>query len=222
MTTADGHTSENGHLQALLTAEEAACELLTQLQRLRAETEHYGTARVALEDVSRELKSASGTLGTLGERVGLIIETLRSIGTAELLAGQDRVSASVSTLADKVANLDSAVGGQVRAVNTLADNLRTESGRAAERHAQRQQEITDALGRLPTNTAFADLRGTIEQAFAAEAQAREVTAHTIPELNGAVAKANGAIASLRRMVTVWSLVLLAAIGGLAVMVQVHP
>jgi len=128
----------NDNVEAFLRAESEAHQLLDELTKLRSETESYAAAQAALGEAAEHVGDLSGVLADLARRLGEVVQTLRSIGTPELLRAQEATTAMVAAMGSSVA----AAADTVRA---LHDNL----------NAKMEQQAADS------KAAYADLNAQI-------------------------------------------------------------
>src|SRR6266851_2637862 len=91
--------------EQFLTTEHAANALLDELENLKAETQHYSTASMALDAAGRSLSSLAGDTADLATRVRDLVLASREIGTERLLEGLDGLNARNSEHADKLQSL---------------------------------------------------------------------------------------------------------------------
>ena len=93
--------------EQLLAAEEAVQQLLRNLERLKAEIEGYAKAKLSLEETRVGLQRLTGQIGDLAGRVASVAESLRKIGTPELLsridAAKTEAAAASKELGDRIA-----------------------------------------------------------------------------------------------------------------------
>ena len=85
-------------VDAFLRAEEEADRLVDELTRLKEETESYTTARQALGQAAEGVSELATRLAEIAGQFGKVVETLRSIGTPELLRGQEALASEVTAL----------------------------------------------------------------------------------------------------------------------------
>ena len=83
-------------VDAFLRAEEQADRLVTELTRLKEEIESYRTAHQALGQAAEGVSALAARSAELAVQLGRVVETLRSIGTPELLRRQEAVSSEVA------------------------------------------------------------------------------------------------------------------------------
>jgi chromosome segregation ATPase len=112
-------------VDAFLRAEDEANRLVDELARLRQETESYQTARESLDRTAEGVSGLATRLGELSGRLGAVVETLRSIGTPELLRAQnetrDALSAEIAdTRAEMRTMRNVTIGGVALLVVALA------------------------------------------------------------------------------------------------------
>lgn len=88
-----------------LSAEEAVQSLLKNLKQLKLETEGYDKARSTLEDTREQLAALSGKIGILADQSRLVIESLRKIGTTEILRQLEELITTNQTLEKKIDGL---------------------------------------------------------------------------------------------------------------------
>jgi chromosome segregation ATPase len=92
-----------------LQAEEEANRLVEELRRLKIETESYKTAREALGQAATGVGDLSSRCATIIEQIGGIAETLRSIGTPELLSRMEVVADQVGVLRQRMEDFQQAI-----------------------------------------------------------------------------------------------------------------
>ena len=91
--------------EQFLNTEQAANDLLDELENLKAETQHYSTASMALDAAGRSLSSLAGDTADLATRVRDLVLASREIGTERLLEGLDGLNARNSEHADRLQSL---------------------------------------------------------------------------------------------------------------------
>jgi uncharacterized protein YukE len=155
------------HLEEFLRLEQAATELVAQLESLRSETEHYAGARGALDETVLGIVGAAGSRGTLSARVADVIEALRRVGTAELLAGQERLATSMSGfeanvdgLGRTVEDVNRTLGTRLGDVSKHLETIRAEVRAAGEDQVRRQQSLDGVVA-----AAVKNLRGLMTTYF---------------------------------------------------------
>lgn len=143
------------NVEVFLQAEAEAHQLVEQLVKLKRETESYAAAHTELEKAGGALGELSGVLGGVTQRLGEVVQTLRSIGTPELLRAQEASTVQLEALSSRVVSLiDTArklhddlsarVQGQEVAAQAARDDLRAQ----LERHSSETQAVQAELARL--------------------------------------------------------------------------
>lgn len=111
-------------LDRFLRAEEEAHRLVDELTRLKEETESYKTAREALSEAAAGVSELSTRCAKIAEQLGGLVETLRSIGTPELLRGLEAVGSEVGMLRqDLDGTRQSIIEAHQRDVERIKENL---------------------------------------------------------------------------------------------------
>lgn len=126
-----------GSVEAFMEAEEEASRLVEELARLKVETESYRTARGTLEEAGAGVARLAGELADAAQRLDGVIQTLRTIGTPELLRAQQAATAEVAALRAALAEarsaMDASVSAQRETLDTTTAQLRSDmdaTGRA--------------------------------------------------------------------------------------------
>jgi hypothetical protein len=146
------------------------------------------------------------------DRVGDILETLRTIGTPQLLSGQEALAGSVNSLSSGVATLEAAVDGLNRIVSDrVADatkqleSVQRDMQTAIQEQQRERKALETALERLATAEAQ-------QAAISAISRVGATTEVTASDLKG-----------LRRLFKIGFAVLLTAVGAEGIAgVHVHP
>jgi hypothetical protein len=99
----------NDGVEAFLQAEEDAHRLVEALARLKEEVDSYKTAREALDQAADGVSRLTARLGAISGELATVVETLRSIGTPELLQEQKE-------LADEVVSLRQELAGSYKSI----------------------------------------------------------------------------------------------------------
>ncbi len=160
---------DNG-VDTFLQAEQEAHQLVAELQRLKSEVESYARAHAALDQVAEGLGSLSVALADTADRASSVIETMRKIGTPELLQGQEAVVSQLTSLREEVEQMEGSVAsalgqvvGEAQALKGAIAQLATGEGldritRALETHDKAQIQ---ALKNLEGNISggFSSLEG---------------------------------------------------------------
>lgn len=124
-----------GSVETFMEVEEEASRLVEELTRLKAETESYRTARSALDEASTGVARLAGELADAAQRLDGVIQTLRSIGTPELLRAQEAATAEVAALRAELTEtrrtVDASVAAQRETLDSTASELRASVDRAA-------------------------------------------------------------------------------------------
>lgn len=85
-------------VEAFLRAEEEAYHLVDELAQLKKEIESYKIAHEALDEAAGGVSRLANQLTDIAGQLGGVVEALRSIGTPELLRGQEAVTREVTAL----------------------------------------------------------------------------------------------------------------------------
>jgi DNA repair ATPase RecN len=203
MTLNDEFPNTTEHVNAFLRAEKDATALVAQLHQLRDETVRYTEAHHALEETTLAVSSSATNLGELMARVGDILETLRTIGTPQLLSGQEALADSVSSLSSGVATLEAAVDGLNRTVS------------------DRVADATKQLESVQRDMQMAIQEQQRERLATAEAQQAVISA--ISRVGATTDATASDLKGLRRLFKIGFAVLLAAVGTVGIAgVLVHP
>ena len=97
-------TTENP-ASKFLNLERQAELVLEELEKLRGETSNYSTAATGLETAINHISTVSDHLNELNGKIMDVIETLRNIGTPELLANSKAVQDEVRRLKTEIKGL---------------------------------------------------------------------------------------------------------------------
>jgi DNA repair ATPase RecN len=127
----------SSHVEEFLKAEEEAHRLVDELTKLKAETESYATARGALSEAMKKVSDSAGKLSELAKRLGDVVETMRSIGTPELLQAQEILTGQVKVLGEDVnrtqQSVSTTLAGAVNEVRSLREKMESsETARLSE------------------------------------------------------------------------------------------
>ncbi len=138
-------TTSMDHGDEFLQAEEEAHSLVDILSKLKLEVESYDAASGALQGAVGAIAAMTGTLGTASEGIASVVETLRRIGTPELLAAQRETSGQLNGLREQAL---AELGGLATRVESLATQL--ESMRTGEmaKLSESQQAGAAQVGEL--------------------------------------------------------------------------
>jgi|SRR5438309_1005952 len=109
--------------EQFLTTEQAANALLDELENLKAETQHYSTASMALDAAGRSLSSLAGDTADLAARVRDLVLASREIGTERLLEGLDRLTTRGAEQKEKLQELDNLVRHALTQLQGQSDTL---------------------------------------------------------------------------------------------------
>lgn len=150
-------------LDTFLRAEEEASRLVNELTRLKEETESYRTAREALGQAAKGVSELATQLAEIAGQLGGTVGTLGSIGTPELLRGQEAITSEVAMLRQHLGgtrqSIIEALAQAMEQVRVLRDTVEL-----AERARQEElQRLQQGVGALATAGSITDLRETFEQ-----------------------------------------------------------
>jgi chromosome segregation ATPase len=120
--------ASNGN-QPFLDLEEQASRLVDELDALRSETESYAAADRDLRNASRSISELTDELRRVATEVGSSAQAMRSIGTAELLAGLKSVTSRTELLQADLARLSTDLQTHVQTLQHRSDDFA--SGHAA-------------------------------------------------------------------------------------------
>src|SRR6266852_8026011 len=95
--------------EQFLNTEQAANDLLDELENLKAETQHYSTASMALDADGRSLSTLANQTADLAARVRDLVLASKEIGTERLLEGLAGLTTRHAEHADKLQGLDQLV-----------------------------------------------------------------------------------------------------------------
>jgi chromosome segregation ATPase len=120
-------------VDTFLQAEEQASQLVEELTRLKAEAESYEFARLHLDQSGKEVGRLASELTVMASEFKQMIETLRSIGTPELLRQHEDAKAQLAALRESVTQAHAEAGerlatqqGQLSALlRTTAKDIQT-------------------------------------------------------------------------------------------------
>ena len=122
-------------VDGFLEVEEEAARLVEALAQLKRETESYHTARTALDSAGGSLAQLTENMSAFVQRADGVIETLRSIGTPELLAIQQQTRAQVNELSAELAETrraqESVTSAQTEALQASIHAGQSQVGSAA-------------------------------------------------------------------------------------------
>jgi chromosome segregation ATPase len=97
--------------EQFLITEQAASALLDELENLKAETQHYSTASMALDAAGRSLSGLANETADLAARTRDLVLATKEIGTERLLEELDGLTTRSTAQADKLQRLDQLVRG---------------------------------------------------------------------------------------------------------------
>ena len=113
-----------GGLNSFLRAEEEANRLVEELRRLKEETESYRTSREALGQAAAGVSDLSTRCANIAEQLGGLAQTLRSIGTPELLRGLEALASEVGMLRQGLdGTRQSIIESHQRDIERIKENL---------------------------------------------------------------------------------------------------
>jgi len=136
--------------EQFLTTEQAASALLDELENLKAETQHYTTASMALDAAGRSLSGLANETTDLAARVRDLVLASKEIGTERLLEGLDGLTTRGTEHADKLQRLDQLV--RSFSENTSATSAAVEA--LAARLQQGQAETDNSLKQVLTRVDY--------------------------------------------------------------------
>ena len=116
------------------------------LKRLQEEVESYQTARSALDHVSVKLAETSGTMQNTAAGLANVIQTLRTIGTPELLQAQQEVTARVAELEQSLRQAISTMNRLPESIGDVADAIREETAALQKSLATRLEDSEKRIG----------------------------------------------------------------------------
>jgi chromosome segregation ATPase len=192
--------------EQFLTTEQAASALLDELESLKAETEHYGTASMALDAAGRSLSSLASETSDLAGRVRDLVLASREIGTERLLEGLD----GLTTRCTEHANLLQSVDQRARDAADAASAAGVATQALATDLQQRQAGTDDALKEVFTRMDHAQavlegLNGTtltsdgkLDAAHAALSQLQGQSVQVATSVDGLGSKLDTLVASTER------------------------
>ena len=177
----------NENVDTFLQVEEYAHRLAEELTRLKSETDSYKAARTTLDQAAVGVTTLASSLGEISGRLALVVETLRTIGTPELLRRQEVVTGELVSLRQDLSATERSVMEavakpvvQLRALNEALDVAQ----QANQQQLQRMTEQASAL------------RQELEQRHVLHQQ--EVLAAK-KDLSARVANGTAAIATVRKL-----------------------
>lgn len=140
----------SGRVEDFLRAEEEAQELVNVLRQLKNEVQSYAGAREALDIVAGNLRDLADELAQVAEGFASAVETLRTIGTPEILQGQELIANRVDSLREST------------------DDVRQVLMDAYRQHGEQIGEAIAILGRQQEHSARLAETVTKETAFVRE------------------------------------------------------
>lgn len=105
----------------LLKAEEEANQLVDVLTQLRTEIESYRTAHETLEDAAEAVKKVSVRCAAVASQLGSVANTLQTIGTPELLKGQQALAQALDTLQQRFSGQEEAFRDGLKTLEGVLD-----------------------------------------------------------------------------------------------------
>lgn len=179
-----------------LQAEEQANRLVDELTRLKEETESYTTSRRALDAAAGGVSELATRMADVAGQLGALGETLRSIGTPELLRAQEAVAKHVAGLHAEISNLHQSNSEALDRAIALLRALR-ETMEHTEQNLQEQfHTLQQGLGGLATATSVTTLRDLLEQR---EEEHRLQMAAIKQELCAQLADTKAAVGTVRNL-----------------------
>jgi chromosome segregation ATPase len=135
-------------VEAFLRAEEEAHRLVDELGRLKQESESYKTARETLDGAAEGVSGLAAQLADLAGQLGGVVQTLRLIGTPELLRAQEAVTSEVAALRQDLdgtqRSITDHIANAMEQVRVMCTTLEA-AERARQEELQRLQGGMDAL-----------------------------------------------------------------------------
>jgi len=113
-----------------LEIEEEATRLVEELTRLRQETESYASAKNAIGTAGEQVASAAGALQRTAESSVAVVQSLREIGTPELLTNQQAMEARIETVGETLNEGIGQLSEQISEVSSAVSELRKSLGTA--------------------------------------------------------------------------------------------
>ena len=208
-------------------AEQEANRLVEELTRLKNESESYRAARGTLEKAGDGVARLGGELADAAHHLDGMIETLRAIGTSELLRTQEAATAEVAALRRDLAStrraMDASTTAQGQAIEATTRELRASSGLMIQSINALRGLISNGQGAAKAEvtairTELANTRRAMEATIAAQGKTLDVATR---ELQSSRETAAQAIRTLRSVVLIGMGMLLAGIIALAAVIAVR-
>src|SRR5947209_2129554 len=185
--------------ERFLTTEQAANALLDELENLKAETQHYSTASMALDAAGRSLSSLAGDTADLAARVRDLVLASREIGTERLLEGLDRLTTRGAEQKEKLQELDDLVRHAAETASAAGAAIVALAAAFQHGHAETDRKIGQAQDLLEgINGALATADRKIDAAHTALTQLQGQSDTLASSVNGLGLKLDGAAAATER------------------------
>ena len=147
----------NDNVDSFLKVEEYAHRLAEELTRLKSETESYTAARKNLDQAAGSVTALVGSLGEVCGRLPVVVETLRTIGTPELLQRQEVVKGEIVSLRQELSATErsvmEAVSKPAAQLGALLEKVVSLQQELEQRHVSHQQEVLIARKDLSAKVA---------------------------------------------------------------------
>src|SRR5687768_5344380 len=96
-----------------LEVEQETSELLSVLQALRTETEHYSRASRTVDEAAQHVQSLAEPLTAAAAGLDSVVHVLQEIGTPEILRRQEALQEDVARIVDLLSRTQEAVSSSV-------------------------------------------------------------------------------------------------------------
>ena len=186
----------NGTIDTFLQAEENAHRLVEELTRLKSEADSYKGARKALDQAADGVSTLVGSLGDIAGRLGVVVETLGSIGTPELLRGHEAIIGELTALRQNVSATQQSIMEAVTQNASRLSALHEALDRTQQLHQEQLTQIEQQIRALATADSLSSFRREFEQQYTAH---REEVKVVREELGARVAGSTAAITAVRKL-----------------------
>jgi chromosome segregation ATPase len=167
-------------VEAFLAAEEEANRLVDELERLKVEIQSYAAAREAIDNAGTAVSRLASELTTAAGGLASVVETLRTIGTPELLRSQEAIAEQVASLREQVERANAAMtatASQMTGSATTFQNRLEQMDLAA---AQNSEEMKRAVVALTGD--IGQLRAALDDTIVSRLGATEAAVSSVRRL----------------------------------------
>ena len=114
----------NDGVEEFLRIEEDAHRLVEELARLKEQADSYKTAREALDEATDGIGALATRMGAVAGELAAVVGALRTIGTPQLLQGQNELADQVASLGKELAAKHHSIAGGLARADAARSTLR--------------------------------------------------------------------------------------------------